>query len=123
MHRARAEQVRRPWLLWHGDDLPRAGATRSERAREDIAVPLERRLAVLEQFLVQRLIAGQRREAAPADAVEAAMANRSAVHLPRRGPGGDRLGVRATPSLIEAEGAELVVREIALPRAATEAAR
>ena len=35
----------------------------------------------------------------------------------------DRLGVRATPSLIEADGAELVVREIALPRAATEAAR
>ena len=28
----------------------------------------------------------------------------------------DRLGVRATPSLIEADGAELVVHEIALPR-------
>ena len=35
----------------------------------------------------------------------------------------DRLRVRATPSLIEADGAELVVREIALPRAAAEAAR
>ena len=35
----------------------------------------------------------------------------------------DRLGVRATPSLIEADGAELVVHEIALPRAAAEAAR
>ena len=35
----------------------------------------------------------------------------------------DRLGVHATPSLIEAEGTELVVREIALPRAAAEAAR
>ncbi len=34
----------------------------------------------------------------------------------------DRLRVRATPSLIEAEGAELVVREIALPRPAAEAA-
>ena len=35
----------------------------------------------------------------------------------------DRLRVHATPSLIEAEGAELVVHEIALPRAAAEAAR
>ena len=35
----------------------------------------------------------------------------------------DRLRVRATPSLIEADGAELVVHEIALPRAAAEAAR
>ena len=34
--------------------------------------------------------------------------------------GAVRLGVRATPSLIEAEGMELVVHEIALPRTLAE---
>ena len=35
----------------------------------------------------------------------------------------ERLRVRATPSLIEAEGAELVVHEIALPRTLAEQER